>query len=71
MFGVGPAYLFILQQRLPIGMLRGGGWQPWLSTMATNLALAIVGACLIWFVGIGPLLLVHLPTTLIAGSVGV
>ena len=70
MFGIGPAYLFILRQRLPIGMLRGG-WRPWLSTMATNFAVAVVVATLIWFVGIGPLLLVHLPTTLIAGSVGV
>jgi acyl-lipid omega-6 desaturase (Delta-12 desaturase) len=70
MFGVGPAYLFILQQRLPIGLLRGG-WKPWLSTMATNVALAAVVATLIWFVGIGPLLLIHLPTTLIAGSIGV
>jgi omega-6 fatty acid desaturase (delta-12 desaturase) len=70
MFGIGPAYLFILQQRLPIGMLREG-WQPWLSTMATNFAVAAIVATLIWFVGIGPLLLVYLPTTLIAGSVGV
>jgi acyl-lipid omega-6 desaturase (Delta-12 desaturase) len=70
MFGIGPAYLFILQQRLPIGMLRGG-WQPWLSTMATNLALAVIAAILIWFVGIGPLLLVQLPTMVLAGSVGV
>ena len=27
MFGVGPAYLFMLQHRLPIGLLRSG-WQP-------------------------------------------
>ena len=70
MFGIGPAYLFFLQQRLPVGLLRGG-WQPWLSTMATNLALAVIVATLIYFVGIGPLLLVHLPTALIAGSIGV
>lgn len=70
MFGIGPAYLFILQQRLPIGMLRGG-WQPWLSTMATNVALAMAVATSIWFFGVGPLLLVYLPTTLIAGSIGV
>jgi len=70
LFGIGPAYLFILRQRLPVGMLRAG-WQPWLSTMATNLVLATVVATLIYFVGIVPLLLVHLPTTLIAGSIGV
>jgi fatty acid desaturase len=71
MFGIGPAYLFVLQQRLPVGMLRTGGWRPWLSTMATNFAIALVVAALVWFVGVGPFLLVHLPITLIAGSVGV
>jgi omega-6 fatty acid desaturase (delta-12 desaturase) len=35
MFGLGPAYLFVLQQRLPVGMMRRG-WQPWFSTMATK-----------------------------------
>ena len=70
LFGIGPAYLFILQHRVPVGMLRGG-WRPWLSTMATNCAIALVVATLIWFVGIGPFLLVHLPITLIAGSIGV
>jgi omega-6 fatty acid desaturase (delta-12 desaturase) len=70
LFGLGPAYLFILQQRLPVGMWRGG-WQPWLSTMATNVAIAFVVATVIWFVGVGPFLLVQLPVTLAAGSVGV
>jgi acyl-lipid omega-6 desaturase (Delta-12 desaturase) len=70
MFGLGPAYLFILQHRLPIGVMRGG-WQPWLSTMATNAAIAAVVAVMIWFVGVGPFLLVHLPITLLAASIGV
>jgi omega-6 fatty acid desaturase (delta-12 desaturase) len=39
--------------------------------MATNAAIALVAAVMIWFVGIGPFLLVHLPITLLAGSVGV
>ena len=70
MFGLGPAYLFILQQRLPVGLWRGG-WQPWLSTMATNLAIALIAATLIWFIGIGAFLLVHLPIMLLGGAVGV
>jgi len=70
MFGIGPAYLFVLRQRLPFGMIYGG-WRPWLSTMATNFAIALVAAVLIWFIGIGPFLLVHLPIMLIAGSIGV
>jgi omega-6 fatty acid desaturase (delta-12 desaturase) len=71
LFGIGPAYLFLLQQRLPVGMLHGRGWQPWLSTMATNFAIALIVAVLIWFIGVGPFLLVHLPIALIAGSIGV
>jgi omega-6 fatty acid desaturase (delta-12 desaturase) len=70
LFGIGPAYLFILQQRLPVGMFRGG-WLPWLSTMTTNFAIAMVVATLIWLIGPGPFLLVHLPITLIAASIGV
>ena len=71
LFGIGPAFLFVLQQRLPVGMLRSGGWLPWLSTMATNLAIALVVVVLIWLIGVGPFLFVHLPITLLAASVGV
>jgi hypothetical protein len=39
MFGIGPAYLFVFQHRLPVGLMRGG-FVPWLSTMSTNLAIA-------------------------------
>ena len=70
MFGIGPAYLFVLQHRLPVNLMRRG-WEPWLSTMATNLAIALVVAVLIWFVGIGAFLLVHLPIMLLAASAGV
>jgi acyl-lipid omega-6 desaturase (Delta-12 desaturase) len=70
MFGIGPAYLFLLQHRLPVGLMRRG-WQPWLSTMATNAAIAGVIGTVIWFVGIGAFLLVHLPIMLLAASVGV
>lgn len=70
MFGVGPAYLFILRNRLPLGMMRGG-WRLWFSTMGTNVAIAIVVAALIWLVGVGSFLLVHLPITLLAASIGV
>ncbi len=70
MFGLGPAYLFIFRQRLPVGLMRGG-WQPWLSAMATNAAIAIVVAALMWVIGIGPFLLVHLPIMLLAAAIGV
>lgn len=70
LFGIGPAYLFILQHRLPLGMMRKG-WQPWLSTMATNLGIAALAGGLIWLTGLGPFLLVHIPITVVAASIGV
>jgi len=70
MFGVGPAYLFILHHRLPMGMLRNG-WQPWLSTMATNGAIALLAGTVIWQIGIGPFLRMTLPIALLAMSAGV
>jgi omega-6 fatty acid desaturase (delta-12 desaturase) len=71
MFGIGPAYLFILQHRLPVGLMRGAGWQPWISTVGTNLAIAAAVAIMMWFVGVGPFLLIHLPITLLGASAGV
>src|SRR5581483_11194934 len=70
MFGVGPAYLFFLQHRLPVGLMRAG-WQPWLSTMFTNAAVAVAASVVIYFIGLWPFLLVHLPITLLAASIGV
>jgi len=70
MFGLGPAYLFFLQYRLPIGLMRAG-WRPWLSTMVTNLAILLLASIGIWIVGVVPFVLVHLPIMLIGASLGV
>ena len=69
-FGLAPAFLFLLQYRLPIGLFRAG-WRPWTSTMGTNAAIAVLMAGAIWLLGIGPFLLLHLPVTLLAASIGV
>ncbi len=70
MFGVGPAVQFIVFHRLPLGMMRGGR-QVWLSTMLTNAVCAALVAAVIWLVGVGPFLLVQLPITVLAASIGV
>ena len=70
MFGLGPAYLFLLRHRLPAGLMRGG-LTPWLSTQGTNAAIALLAAGLIWLIGPLPFLLVHLPIILLAASMGV
>ncbi|MET1112195.1 MAG: fatty acid desaturase [Allosphingosinicella sp.] len=70
LFGIGPAYQFLLRHRLPVGMM-GRGWRPWLSAMGTNAGIAAVAAALIWAMGLKLFLLVHLPITLVAASLGV
>lgn len=62
--------MFLLRHRLPIGMMRRG-WQPWLSAMGTNASIALVAGVLIWAMGLELFLLVHLPITLVAASLGV
>jgi omega-6 fatty acid desaturase (delta-12 desaturase) len=69
MLGLGPAYLLIVQHRLPIGL--GMDRRPWISTMATNAAIALAIVMMMWLVGVGPFLLVHVPITLLAASIGV
>ena len=70
MFGLGPAYVFLLRHRLPVGDL-AGGWRPWASAMATNLAIVVLAAGFVWAGGLGPFLLVQLPITLMAATIGV
>ena len=70
MFGLGPAYLFLLQHRLPLGMMRAG-WRPWVSSMATNAAIVATTMLTMWLVGPSAFLLVHLPIVLLAASIGV
>jgi omega-6 fatty acid desaturase (delta-12 desaturase) len=70
MFAIGPAYMFFLQHRLPFYQMRGG-WRPWISTMATNVAIALAVFGMIRLVGTVPFLMVHLPIMLMAASMGV
>jgi acyl-lipid omega-6 desaturase (Delta-12 desaturase) len=70
MFGLGPAYLFIVQHRLPSELTRCG-WRSWASAMLTNAAIALIIVSMMWMVGVRPFLLVHVPITLLAASIGV
>jgi omega-6 fatty acid desaturase (delta-12 desaturase) len=70
MFGLGPAYLFFVRNRLPFGLMRRD-WQLWLSTMGTNAAIAALVAAVIWLVGTRTFLFVHMPIMLLAASIGV
>lgn len=70
MFGLGPFYLFFIQNRLPIGLMRAGP-RYWISSMGTNLSLVAVLSVIGYFGGIAVLALVFLPTTIVAASIGV
>ena len=70
MFGLGPAFVFLIQHRWPQGLTRHG-WGPWLSTMSTNLGAGamIIGAMFLF--GVWPVLLIYVPALLLAASAGV
>jgi acyl-lipid omega-6 desaturase (Delta-12 desaturase) len=70
MFGVGPAYIFLLDQRLPLGQMRAG-WRPWASALLTNLGIIVVGGALMWLVGWKEFLMIQLPMTVMGASIGV
>ncbi len=70
LLGLGPVYLFVLKYRLPVGLMQHGKG-PWISTMATNLAIAGLFLGLGSTLGFGALLLTQLPVTLLAGAIGV
>jgi omega-6 fatty acid desaturase (delta-12 desaturase) len=70
MLVIGPAYLFLLDHRLPVGAMRGGR-MPWLSTMGTNAAIALTAGSLMSVTGIGTFLMIQLPITVLAASIGV
>lgn len=70
MFGIGPAYVFFLYNRLPIGAMKNGV-KPWASTLLTNLGVALLYGVLIWAVGWKIFVLIQIPTVLVAASIGV
>ncbi|GGE08221.1 omega-6 fatty acid desaturase (delta-12 desaturase) [Gemmobacter megaterium] len=70
LFVLGPSYLFILQNRLPFGLMNSG-WRYWTSAMGTNAMIGIALGLIIWFGGLLPVLLIFLPTSVIAATIGV
>ncbi|MEQ1754068.1 MAG: fatty acid desaturase [Micropepsaceae bacterium] len=70
LFVIGPAYVFLVANRLPVGMMKSGS-APWISAMLNNAALIAFVAVMMWFFGVVPFLMVHLPIVLLAGSIGV
>ena len=68
LFAFGPSYLFLLQNRIPFGLMNSARY--WVSAMGTNIVI-IAALTVIWyFGGLMPVLLIFLPSTLIAATAG-
>ncbi len=70
MFGIGPAYLFLIQHRFPRGLTRHGA-TPWVSAMATNAGIVAVAAAGMAVVGPMTFLAVQLPIAVASATIGV
>ena len=69
LFGIGPAYQFILKHRLPLDLPRS--WKKeWASVLWTNLAIVVVVGVMWKTIGILTFLKVQLPITLLGGVAG-
>lgn len=69
LFCLGPGYLFFVQNRLPLGFTDKAKY--WVSAMCTNAAIFAALAVIFQFGGLMPILLIFLPTTLLAATAGV
>ncbi|MEO0619408.1 MAG: fatty acid desaturase, partial [Pseudomonadota bacterium] len=70
LFVIGPAYIFLIQHRLPLGFTQTS-WRYWVSCMVTNLAIVALIGVQIYLLGIEPVLLIQLPMVVFAASIGV
>ncbi|WP_366657554.1 fatty acid desaturase [Fodinicurvata sp. EGI_FJ10296] len=70
MFGIGPAYLFVFSHRLPTGSMNSDR-RVLISAMTTNASIALLAGAVMWFGGAATFLMVQVPITLLAASIGV
>lgn len=69
LFGLGPGYLFFLQNRVPLGLT--GHAKYWVSSMGTNAVIVLALYVIFYFGGVMPILLIFVPSTLLAATAGV
>lgn len=70
LFLLGPVFVFFVQQRLPVGLMKEG-WRPWVSAMGTNVGVAAIVALTLWLGGWEVLAFVYAPSVALAACVGV
>ena len=68
LFVLGPGYVFLLHNRVPVGLMNGARY--WVSAMGTNIVVIAALTTIWYFGGLMPVLLIFLPSTLIAAAAG-
>ncbi len=68
LFGLGPGYIFFVQNRLPLGLMANARY--WVSAMCTNAAILAGLIVILYLGGLMPILLIFLPSTLLAATAG-
>jgi omega-6 fatty acid desaturase (delta-12 desaturase) len=71
MFGIGPAYMFIVNQRTPFSWQHADTEKMRRSLIYTDIALVISFTLLSLLVGFDKFVAIHLPIAIVAGTVGV
>lgn len=69
LFGLGPGYIFFVQNRIPLGLMEHARY--WVSAMCTNAAIIGALCVMFYFGGLMPILLIFVPSTLLAATAGV
>ncbi len=69
LFGLGPGYLFFLQNRIPLGLTNQAKY--WVSSLGTTAVIFAALSVIYYFGGAMPILLIFLPSTLLAATAGV
>lgn len=70
LFGLGPAYMFVLSNRFPVGLTRAG-WIYWASAIGTDIAIFASLAAMVWLGGWLVIFVIWLPTCVAAATYGV
>lgn len=70
MFGIGPAYVFLIRNRHPANPLSAPRWA-WMSAIGTNLGIVAVCGAMMWLIGWQTFLIIHLPIIVMAATLGV
>jgi acyl-lipid omega-6 desaturase (Delta-12 desaturase) len=70
MLGFGPAFVFLIRNRLPTTPTKAAGWA-WMSALGNNIGIAALWGSVMMLTGWQDFLAVHIPIVVMAATVGV